>query len=98
MRSESDNDLIAGIRACDPLALTALSRGGHVTIFRFALRLLRNEPSADDIVSRLSIDPRRNCDDCRGALEIVFAETQLPQSVSAFVCSRRRSLTALFFS
>ena len=88
MRSESDNDLIAGIRACDPLALTALSRGGHVTIFRFALRLLRNEPSADDIVA--------SCLSTRGAIATIVEGrskscSRKPNSPNPFPLSSARA-------
>jgi RNA polymerase sigma-70 factor, ECF subfamily len=58
--SVSDNDLFARIRAGDNLALQTLYGRHHVKVFRFAIRLLRNEQSAEDIVSEVFIDVWRN--------------------------------------
>lgn len=60
MAAQSDSDLIARIRAGDQLALQTLYGRHHVKVFRFALRLLRNEPSAEDVVSEVFIDVWRN--------------------------------------
>jgi RNA polymerase sigma-70 factor (ECF subfamily) len=57
---ESDKDLFARIRAGDNLALQTLYGRHHVKVFRFAMRLLRNEQSAEDIVSEVFIDVWRN--------------------------------------
>jgi RNA polymerase sigma-70 factor (ECF subfamily) len=57
---ESDTELIARIRAGDQLALRALYARHNVKVFRFALRLLRSEPSAEDVVSEVFTDVWRN--------------------------------------
>jgi RNA polymerase sigma-70 factor (ECF subfamily) len=57
---ESDEDLFRRIRAGDNLALQTLYGRHHVKVFRFAMRLLRNEQSAEDIVSEVFIDVWRN--------------------------------------
>jgi RNA polymerase sigma-70 factor (ECF subfamily) len=69
MAAESDNDLLVRIRAGDPLALKALYGRHHVKIFRFALRLLRSEPSAEDVVSEVFIDVWRNAANFEGRSE-----------------------------
>ena len=56
MAAESDNDLLARIAAGDRLALQTLYGRHQVKIYRFALRLLRDEPSAEDLVSEVFID------------------------------------------
>ena len=57
---ESDTELIARIRAGDQLALQALYARHNVKVFRFALRLLRSEPSAEDVVSEVFTDVWRS--------------------------------------
>ncbi len=58
--ADSDNELIARIRAGDQLALRALYGRHSLKVFRFALRLLRSEPSAEDVVSEVFTDVWRN--------------------------------------
>jgi RNA polymerase sigma-70 factor (ECF subfamily) len=60
LAQESDDKLLARIRAGDNLALQALYGRHHVKVFRFALRLLRNEQNAEDVVSEVFIDVWRN--------------------------------------
>ena len=59
-RESSDTKLIARIRAGDQLALHAFYARHNVKVFRFALRLLRSEPSAEDVVSEVFTDVWRN--------------------------------------
>ena len=59
-RESSDTELIARIRAGDQLALQALYARHNVKVFRFALRLLRSEPSAEDVVSEVFTDVWRS--------------------------------------
>ena len=56
MAAESDDDLLARVRAGDRLALQTLYGRHHVKIYRFALRLLRDEMAAEDVVSEVFID------------------------------------------
>ncbi len=60
MATESDDKLLIRIRAGDALALQTLYGRHHVKMYRFALRLLRNEQAAEDIVSEVFIDVWRN--------------------------------------
>jgi RNA polymerase sigma-70 factor, ECF subfamily len=60
MAADSDIELIARIRAGDKPALSALYGRHHVKVYRFALRLLRSEPSAEDVVSEVFTDVWRN--------------------------------------
>jgi RNA polymerase sigma-70 factor, ECF subfamily len=69
MAAESDNDLLARIRAGDQLALQTLYGRHHVKVFRFALRLLRDEPAAEDVVSEVFIDVWRNATNFEGRSE-----------------------------
>ena len=66
---ESDTELITRIRAGDRLALHALYARHHVKVFRFALRLLRSEPSAEDVVSEVFTDVWRNPANFQGRSE-----------------------------
>jgi RNA polymerase sigma-70 factor, ECF subfamily len=57
---EPDGKLLTRIRAGDDLALRTFCGRHHVKAFRFALRLLRNEQAAEDIVSEVFIEVWRN--------------------------------------
>jgi len=69
MTAASDGDLILRIRAGDQAALKALYARHHVKIFRFAVRLVRNEASAEDIVSEVFIDIWRKAANFEGRSE-----------------------------
>jgi RNA polymerase sigma-70 factor (ECF subfamily) len=66
---ESDGDLFGRIRAGDPLALQTLYGRHQVKVYRFALRLLRNEQAAEDVVSEVFIDVWRNATGFEGRSE-----------------------------
>jgi RNA polymerase sigma-70 factor, ECF subfamily len=66
---ESDDKLLSRIRAGDELALQTLYGRHHVKVYRFALRLLRNEQSAEDVVSEVFIDVWRNSSGFEGRSE-----------------------------
>ena len=66
---ESDDKLLSRIRAGDNLALQTLYGRHHVKVYRFALRLLRNEQSAEDVVSEVFIDVWRNASGFEGRSE-----------------------------
>ena len=69
MAAESDGDLLARVRAGDQLALQTLYGRHHVKIYRFALRLLRDETAAEDVVSEVFIDVWRNAAQFEGRSE-----------------------------
>jgi RNA polymerase sigma-70 factor, ECF subfamily len=66
---ESDDKLLARIRSGDNLALQALYGRHHVKVFRFAMRLLRQEQAAEDVVSEVFIDVWRNASGFEGRSE-----------------------------
>jgi RNA polymerase sigma-70 factor (ECF subfamily) len=67
--ADTDGDLLARIRKGDQAALQALYGRHRVKIFRFVLRLTRNESSAEDIVSEVFIDVWRNPNNFEGRSE-----------------------------
>ena len=67
--AETDGDLIERIKAGDQLALKALYARHHVKIFRFAMRILRSEPSAEDVVSEVFLDVWRKAANFEGRSE-----------------------------
>ena len=69
MAADSDDRLIARIGAGDNLALQALYARHHVKVFRFAMRLLRSEQAAEDVVSEVFIDVWRNATKFEGRSE-----------------------------
>jgi RNA polymerase sigma-70 factor (ECF subfamily) len=69
MAMESDDKLLARIRSGDNLALQALYGRHHVKVFRFAMRLLRQEQAAEDVVSEVFIDVWRNSSGFEGKSE-----------------------------
>jgi len=52
----SDNDLIARIAQGDKAAMHVLYGRHHVRVFRFGLRLVRNEEIAEDLISEVFLD------------------------------------------
>jgi len=69
MAADSDHELIARVGAGDKLALEALYARHSVKVFRFALRLLRSERAAEDVVSEVFIDVWRNAAGFEGRSE-----------------------------
>jgi RNA polymerase sigma-70 factor (ECF subfamily) len=66
---ESDETLLTRIRAGDNLALQTLYGRHHVKLFRFAMRLLRDQQSAEDVVSEVFIDVWRKSSGFEGRSE-----------------------------
>jgi RNA polymerase sigma-70 factor, ECF subfamily len=60
MTAESDHELLQRIRQGDALALKVVYARHRVAIYRFALRLTRNETLAEDVVSEVFVDLWRN--------------------------------------
>jgi RNA polymerase sigma-70 factor (ECF subfamily) len=56
MAAVSDGELLGRIRAGEELALKVLYVRHHVNIYRFALRLLQNKPSAEDVVGEVFME------------------------------------------
>ena len=62
----SDEILIGRIAGGDRLAMQALYARHHVKVFRFVLRLVRNEASAQDLISEVFLDVWRQADRFEG--------------------------------
>jgi RNA polymerase sigma-70 factor, ECF subfamily len=56
MQANSDESLIARIVQGDRLAMQVLYGRHHVRVYRFALRLTRNESLAEDLISEVFLD------------------------------------------
>src|SRR5471032_2170431 len=56
MQTSSDEVLIARIAGGDRLAMQVLFARHHVRVYRFALRLVRNEATAEDLISDVFLD------------------------------------------
>jgi RNA polymerase sigma-70 factor, ECF subfamily len=60
MQTASDEVLIARIAGGDRLAMQVLFARHHVRVYRFILRLVRNEATAEDLISEVFLDVWRN--------------------------------------
>ena len=60
MQTASDEVLIARIASGDRLAMQVLFARHHVRVYRFMLRLTRNEATAEDLISEVFLDVWRN--------------------------------------
>jgi RNA polymerase sigma-70 factor (ECF subfamily) len=56
MQATSDEVLIARIAGGDRLAMQVLYARHHVRVYRFVLRLVRNESTAEDLISEVFLD------------------------------------------
>jgi RNA polymerase sigma-70 factor, ECF subfamily len=56
MQTTSDEVLIARIAKGDRLAMQVLFARHHVRVYRFVLRLVRNETTAEDLISEVFLD------------------------------------------
>jgi RNA polymerase sigma-70 factor (ECF subfamily) len=56
MQTTSDESLIRRIADGDRLAMQVLYARHHVRVFRFVLRLVRNEATAEDLISEVFLD------------------------------------------
>jgi RNA polymerase sigma-70 factor, ECF subfamily len=65
-QAASDDVLIAQIAAGDRLAMQVLYGRHHVRVFRFALRLVRNEQIAEDLISEVFFDVWRQANKFEG--------------------------------
>src|SRR5579883_225814 len=56
MQTTSDEILIGRIAGGDRLAMQVLFARHHVRVYRFVLRLVRNEATAEDLISEVFLD------------------------------------------
>ena len=67
MQTTSDEVLIARIAGGDRLAMQVLFARHHVRVYRFVLRLVRNEATAEDLISEVFLDVWRQAESSRAA-------------------------------
>ena len=56
MQTSSDEVLISRIASGDRLAMQVLFARHHIRVYRFVLRLVRNEATAEDLISEVFLD------------------------------------------
>ena len=66
MQTTSDEVLIARIAVGDRFAMQVLFARHHVRVYRFVLRLVRNEATAEDLISEVFLDIWRQADKFEG--------------------------------
>ena len=66
MQTTSDEVLIARIAGGDRLAMQVLFARHHVRVYRFVLRLVHNEATAEDLISEVFLDVWRQADKFEG--------------------------------
>ena len=66
MQATSDEVLIGRIANGDRLAMQVLFARHHVRVFRFVVRLVRNESTAEDLISEMFLDVWRQADRFEG--------------------------------
>jgi RNA polymerase sigma-70 factor, ECF subfamily len=66
MQATSDEVLIGRIANGDRLAMQVLFARHHVRVFRFVVRLVRNESTAEDLISDVFLDVWRQADRFEG--------------------------------
>src|SRR5919204_2298242 len=66
MQATSDEVLIGRIAKGDRLAMQVLFARHHVRVYRFVLRLVRNESAAEDLISEVFLDVWRQAGSFEG--------------------------------
>src|SRR5207253_3287222 len=66
MQTTSDEVLISRIAGGDQLAMQVLFARHHVRVYRFVLRLVRNESTAEDLISEVFLDVWRQANKFEG--------------------------------
>jgi len=70
MQTTSDEVLIARIAGGDRLAMQVLFARHHVRVYRFVLRLVRNEATAEDLISDVFLDIWRQAGKFEGRSQV----------------------------
>ena len=70
MQTTSDEVLIARIARGDRLAMQVLFARHHVRVYRFVLRLVRNEATAEDLISDVFLDIWRQAGKFEGRSQV----------------------------
>jgi RNA polymerase sigma-70 factor (ECF subfamily) len=69
-QATSDEVLIARIAQGDRLAMQVLYARHHVRVYRFALRLVKNESTAEDLISEIFLDVWRQAGKFEGRSQV----------------------------
>ena len=70
MQTSTDEVLIARIAGGDRLAMQVLFARHHVRVYRFVLRLVRNEATAEDLISEVFLDIWRQAGKFEGRSQV----------------------------
>jgi RNA polymerase sigma-70 factor (ECF subfamily) len=70
MQTTSDEVLIGRIAGGDRLAMQVLFARHHVRVYRFVLRLVRNEATAEDLISEVFLDVWRQAGKFEGRSQV----------------------------
>jgi len=70
MQTTSDEVLIARIAGGDRLAMQVLFARHHVRVYRFVLRLVRNDATAEDLISEVFLDVWRQAGKFEGRSQV----------------------------
>jgi len=70
MQTTSDEVLIARIAGGDRLAMQVLFARHHVRVYRFVLRLVRNDATAEDLISEVFLDIWRQAGKFEGRSQV----------------------------
>jgi RNA polymerase sigma-70 factor (ECF subfamily) len=70
MQTTSDEELIGRIAGGDRLAMQVLFARHHVRVYRFVLRLVRNEATAEDLISEVFLDVWRQANRFEGRSQV----------------------------
>src|SRR6478735_6577784 len=70
MQTTSDEVLIGRIAGGDRLAMQVLFARHHVRVYRFVLRLVRNEATAEDLISDVFLDVWRQAGKFEGRSQV----------------------------
>src|SRR6201987_3985438 len=90
MQGTSDEVLIGRIASGDRLALQVLYARHHVRVFRFVLRLVRDESSAEDLISEVFLDVWRQAGKFEGRSAVSTWLLAIPR-FKALSALRRRT-------
>src|SRR5690606_13377824 len=71
MPTTSDEVLIGRIATGDRLAMQVLFARHHVRVYRFVLRLVRNEATAEDLISEVFLDVWRQAGKFEGRSQVL---------------------------
>ena len=66
MQTTSDEVLIGRIADGDRLAMQVLFARHHIRVYRFMLRMVRNEAAAEDLISEVFLDVWRQAEKFEG--------------------------------